>query len=69
VIKNPFIKLFKMPAQRREGFGPRQGIAIRLKAKISFFAPTGLRNKAQGCGESRYPGTFPMMIFNPNGVA
>jgi hypothetical protein len=45
------------------------GIAVRLKAKIIFFAPTGLRHKAQGCGESRYPGTFSMMIFNPNGVA
>jgi hypothetical protein len=45
------------------------GIAVRLKAKISFFAPTGLRHKAQGCGESRYPGTLPIMIFNPIGVA
>jgi hypothetical protein len=44
------------------------GIAARLKAKISFFAPKGLRHKAQGCGESRYPGTLPVMIFNPNGV-
>jgi hypothetical protein len=45
------------------------GIAVRLKVKISLFAPTGLRHKAQGWGESRYPGTFSIMIFNPNGVA
>jgi hypothetical protein len=45
-----------------------RSIAVRLNAKISFFAPKGLRHKAQGCGESRYPGTLPIMIFNPNGV-
>jgi hypothetical protein len=47
---------------------PLPGIVGRLKAKISFFAPTGLRHIAQGCGESRYPGTIPILIFNPNGV-
>jgi hypothetical protein len=30
------------------------------KNQFSFLAPTGLRHKAQGCGESRYPGTFPI---------
>jgi hypothetical protein len=31
--------------------------------------PKGLRNLAQGCGNSRYPGNDGTFHFNPNGVA
>jgi len=48
--------------------GSPAGHSRQAKGKISFFAPTGLRHIAHGCGESRYPGTIPILIFNPNGV-
>jgi hypothetical protein len=57
-----FLKKFNAP-------GDPAGHSRQAKGENQFFAPTGLRHKAQGCGESRYPGTFPIMIFNPNGVA
>jgi len=48
---------------------PIKGTAVRLKVKISFLPQRGCVIKPRVAAKAATLRTYPIMIFNPNGVA
>ena len=55
--------------ERSESLLPLHGIAVRLKVKISFLPQRGCVIKLRVAAKAATLRTYPIMIFNPNGVA